>query len=119
MTHAYLSFSMQEISGGAELTCAKKRTLQPAPMEAVVRASFKAEEMSGGIWLTFTQASQPESTSANGVDLASEKSSEKSSEKILQHLKGEPGLSARALAERMGIGSRAHWASQRRLLERN
>lgn len=35
------------------------------------------------------------------------KSSEKSSEKILHHLKGEPTLSAKALAEKLGISSRA------------
>ena len=53
--------------------------------------------------VTFTQTSQLEPISANGVDLGAEKSSEK----ILHHLKGEPSLSAQALAERLEISSRA------------
>jgi len=32
---------------------------------------------------------------------------EKSSEKILRHLRAEPTLSAKALAEKMGVSSRA------------
>lgn len=35
------------------------------------------------------------------------KSSEKSSEKILEQLKGDPTLSAKALAEKLGISARA------------
>lgn len=37
----------------------------------------------------------------------SEKSSEKSSEKILDHLRATPTLSAKALAEKLGVSSRA------------
>lgn len=43
----------------------------------------------------------------NSLEKLPEKSSEKSSEKILQYLKVEPTLSAKALAKKMGISSRA------------
>ena len=67
--------------------------------------SFNAEEVSGGIGLTFIHESQPESAIPKIPTI--EQTSEKSSEKILHHLKGEPTLSAQSLAEKLGISSRA------------
>ena len=69
--------------------------------------AFGIKEFAGGVMVTFAQK-QPESPreSVSG-GVGSEKSSEKSSEKILRHLRAEPTLSAKALAEKLGVSSRA------------
>ncbi|MDP3512428.1 MAG: ATP-binding protein [Sulfuritalea sp.] len=76
---------------------------------------FDVKEFQGGVMATFT-LSRPASPPPKVVDITEgvttieqtpEKSSEKSSEKILHHLKGDPNLSAQALAEKLGISSRA------------
>jgi predicted HTH transcriptional regulator len=71
-------------------------------------------ESRGGVELTFAQNStvRPESRPESPPEsvtggVGSEKSSEKSSEKILRHLGAEPTLSAKQLAEKLGISARA------------
>ena len=59
------------------------------------------------VTLTFVLPSVADKTSGKTLVIGSEKSSEKSSEKILHHLRSEPSLSAKALAEKLGVSSRA------------
>lgn len=64
------------------------------------KAGLSAPQLEVGadiVSITFAQPSAP----------AQQKSSEKSSEKILEFLKREPSLSAKALAEKMNMSSRA------------
>ena len=59
-------------------------------------------EEQGAIWLTFPQAGN-----TDAIAKGSEKSSEKSSERILAILAETPEISAAEIAERIGITSRA------------
>ena len=67
-------------------------------------ASFEVQEIGGGVLLTFarTGARQPEEPEA-----AVQRSSEKSSEKILGLLRKSPTLTAREVAQQLGISQRA------------
>ena len=59
------------------------------------------------VTMTFVLPSGADKTPVKTGVIGSEKSSEKSSEKILHHLRSEPTLSAKALAEKLGVSSRA------------
>jgi len=59
------------------------------------------------VTMTFFLPSSADKTPVKTGVIGSEKSSEKSSEKILHHLRSEPTLSAKALAEKLGVSSRA------------
>jgi len=59
------------------------------------------------VTMTFVLPSGTQKTPGETLVIGSEKSSEKSSEKILHHLRAEPALSAKALAEKLRVSSRA------------
>ena len=65
-----------------------------------------------GLWISFSflplqEADPTQETREKGSEKGSEKSSEKSSEKILRLITADPTISAKDLAERIGISARA------------
>lgn len=65
------------------------------------------QQNADSVMMTFRLPSAVGKAPGKTPAISSEKSSGKSSEKILHHLRAEPALSAKALAEKLGISSRA------------
>ena len=65
------------------------------------------KDNAGFVTMTFKLPAGANKTHGKTPYAGSEKSSEKSSEKIIQHLRLDPTLSAKALAQKLAISSRA------------